>query len=185
MKYFKEYLNEAKQIGIIYHLLTLEKLLFVLKNNKLESWNFYAGISTTRNKNLNNYVGSGVALFFKLELDGDKLTEKFKISPFSYTSSTGVSFQEYEEIIKTTKIDNIWKYVNKLIIIKDNIENDLRFELGDSFQEKLFNRGSQRTDFGRYKIADFLKELNTKVSVPIYFQEKNVLKKFTQLEDLY
>lgn len=120
MKTFKQFILESKQVGILYHLLTLHGFEHVLKTKNLESKNYYK-ISTTRNKNLKSYLGSGGATLFKLELDGNKLSNKYKISPFQY-SLDGIPFNEFEEIISTDKIKEIWKYTNKLIFHLDEWE---------------------------------------------------------------
>jgi hypothetical protein len=93
---FSQFINEKKQVGVIYHLMSIEKMEYVIKNNKLSSRNFFNGISTTRDKSMRSYVGSDGMVLFKFKLDGDKLSEKYKISPYRFRSRTGVWFDEFE-----------------------------------------------------------------------------------------
>lgn len=56
-KYLKSYkIFEGKQVGNLYHIFDINKFIYILKYNKLSSYKFY-NISTTRNKNLNFYLG--------------------------------------------------------------------------------------------------------------------------------
>lgn len=130
MKYLKVFnIFEARQRANLYHIFDLTKCLFILYTNSLKSFRF-SNISTTRNKNMNGYLGDCPTSIFKLELNGDKLTNKYKIKPFSYvTTEIGWGGErnkkqliEYEEVILTNEISNINKYVNKFIIIKEKVE---------------------------------------------------------------
>lgn len=120
-------LFEGKQVGILYHLLNFDQMKFMIENNKLKSQNFFNGISFTRDKTLNNYIGSRPIVVFKIEVDGNKLSNKYKIEPFQYISSTNVIFSEFEEIVRTTEIKDIFKYINKIIFIANNIERDIKY----------------------------------------------------------
>jgi hypothetical protein len=118
--------NESVNYGVVYHILDFEKLKYVIENNHLKTYraSHKGGISTTRNKMMNSYLGDGPTAFIKLELDASKLSSNYKIKPVTYTSYTNVRLHEYEEVILTKykPINNIKKYVNKLILIKENIE---------------------------------------------------------------
>lgn len=95
MKYFRKIvekvLTEAKQVGTLYHATTIDNLLMILKDNELisnpkikktengEIIDVHSlGISTSRNK-LFMYNGS-----IELMLDGNKLSEKYKVIPYNY-----------------------------------------------------------------------------------------------------
>ena len=93
MKTFKQFLienkkqlTESKQVGTLYHLTNLDGIEFIMKNNKLVR-KLYDGISFTRNKMLNFYEGHPSRLYFKLIIDGDKLSDNYKIEPFKYHSN--------------------------------------------------------------------------------------------------
>lgn len=113
--------------GPLYHLIGFEELKYIVDHDKLKARG-HRGISTTRDKNLNYYVGSPVHVPFKLELNGTKLSQKYKIKPAVDESYTGVRFtEEREERIYTREIPNIWKYVNKLIFIADKIKQSSQY----------------------------------------------------------
>ena len=87
----------------------------------------------------------------KLELDGDKLSEKYKIEPFAYTSVTNTTFSESEEVIKTSRIDNIFKYVNKIIF---NID---MFERGSYSQKDVLLGNGFNLGYGkRFYLKDLI-----------------------------
>ena len=130
MKFLETYnIFEGKQRGNLYHIFDLEKCDFILKTNSLQSYKF-GNISTTRNKNMNGYIGDSPISIFKLELDGDKITNNYKVRPFQFSSTeigyggsrTPIKLEEYEETIKTNNLSNLSKYVNKFIIIKSSVE---------------------------------------------------------------
>jgi len=160
MKYLKCY--EGKQLGSLYHIFDLSKCEYILNTNSISSYKF-TNISTTRNKSMNHYVGDSPVTLFKLELDGDKISDNYKISPFafpsievgSYGSRKRIWFHENEELIKTQKIKNISKYTKKFIIIKSKIE-------------RLKDSGWFDSDGGYYNgvrltIPEFLKKFIPKI----------------------
>jgi len=84
---FTDSLNESKQVGSLYHVTTPQGLENILKTNTLKgssiSWDGgdteFFGISTTRNKNFfygNNQI--------QIVLDGDKISNNYKIRPYDY-----------------------------------------------------------------------------------------------------
>lgn len=122
IKGYNNFLLEAKSVGNLYHIVDLDKIFYILDNNKITNYHFRY-ISTTRDKSLSGYVGDNPTSFFKLELDGDKLSNKYKIGPFVYKSRTNISFtEEKEEVIKTNEIKNVMQYVNRFIIDKNRLE---------------------------------------------------------------
>ena len=150
MNLFKELLVEAKQVGVIYHLMTLDKMEYAIKTNSLSSRNF-PGISTTRSKHLKGYVGSDGKILFRLKLDGNKLSNKFKIKPMMYTSNTGVSMKEFEELIKTRKINDLSKYVIAVEVDEKSIKEF----------KKLFPKTKDEWDIKRLELLDsVLKDLH-------------------------
>jgi len=148
----------AKNVGLLYHLVGFDQLTHIISTSTLSARNFFDGISTTRDKQLNRYTGGPPVIFFKLELDGDKLAERIKITPVQFKSLTDVEFKgEHEELIKAIKIPNIWKYVTKFIFIRANIEKDYKYvsDISDQFSAKWLPR----------------------VPVPFYVQEGSQIKK--------
>jgi cytochrome b involved in lipid metabolism len=164
MKSYKR-IFEAKQVGILYHIIDLEGMITLLKNKSLKGFN-YTYISTTRSKSFNDYLGSRPSSYFKLELNGDKLSEKYKIEPNSYQSSTGISFEEYEEVIKTSEIKNIFIYINKIIFLID------KFESGRYSQKDVLLDDEGYNTFGkRFKLIDLKNMINSIPKKLIYVQK--------------
>ena len=94
----RDILKEAKQVGIIYHYTTFEAGLKILKSNQLKAFNAadstdakpVFAISFTRDKRFHNdhNVGFEESSFgespqVRFTIDGDKLSNKFKVGPYS------------------------------------------------------------------------------------------------------
>lgn len=85
-------LVEAKQVGKLYHFTSLQNLRTVLKNNKLGVFRSYETdyyISTTRDKNFglrlrNTKFRHSVPLKVRITLDGDKISENYRIEPVGF-----------------------------------------------------------------------------------------------------
>ncbi len=95
----KDILNEGKQVGKIYHYTSEAGLKGILASNKLKaSEEFYMGnelyyISFTRNKNFHKKGANwNVKTDYRITVDGDKLSNKYKIKPFAYIP--GWSYQD-------------------------------------------------------------------------------------------
>jgi hypothetical protein len=168
-----DFLLEYKNLGSLYHIVDFEKLFYILKNNVISSKNF-SNISLTRNKMLSGYLGDSPASIFKLEIDGDKLSNNYKIIPYVYKSNTDIYFNdEREEQVKTYMIKNASKYIKKIIIIKSRLER-LRKETA------WFTTDGGYFESGRKNIPELLKEIITLIkerNIELYIQEKSVIKK--------
>ena len=121
----KDILKEAKQVGIIYHYTTFESGLKVLKLNQLksdhtaESTNAKPvfGISFTRDKRFNNtnravdFTNSsfGRTPQLRFTIDGNKLSNKFKVQPYSQGGrfDKGKKDFESEERVTSDKLFTI------------------------------------------------------------------------------
>jgi hypothetical protein len=126
---FADYINEGKQVGIIYHFTSLTKFKSILNSDCLlgsqmnqydkNDENFY--ISFTRNKNLFKQKHLGIdGNLVKITLDGDKLSNTFKFSPFNALHSQKMYRIEAEERLNLKnkyKLSNLDKYVIKYEII--------------------------------------------------------------------
>lgn len=109
-KIVENILQEAKQVGTLYHSTTLKGLINILQTNTIKS-SLETGISFTRNKNFiyNNHP-------FILVLDGDKLSENYKVQPFDYAPFSRGQIKrhsEYETSVFPNK-RNIPNFINKL-----------------------------------------------------------------------
>lgn len=171
IKNYGSFLLEGKNLGSLYHIVDMEKMSYILDTNSITSYHF-SKISTTRDKMMNWYEGDKPTSIFKIELNGDLLSHKYKIKPFAFISKTNVRFDESEEQIQTNRINNVSKYINKIIIIKKRIEG-------------LKNSGWFTTNGGYYKkerrnIPELLKEFIDRFkeyNYQVYVQDGSVIKK--------
>ena len=134
-----EFINERKQVGTLYHFTMLHALGKILQSNSLKS--FYPYISFTRNKSFDTISQ------VRIVIDGDKLSDKYKIEPFAY--GKGKSLDKYripifkfesEERVKifpdTTPIGH--DFISELKDIKKYIIRiDILYLRGDNFQPLL------------------------------------------------
>jgi hypothetical protein len=99
-------INEAKQVGTLYHVCTVQSLLYNLKNNCIRPGsmsNTLRGkkvISFTRNKNyIVDTIPKDTQYFFQMIIDGDTISNKQKIEPYADTLYRDPEYQEQEEIV--------------------------------------------------------------------------------------
>ena len=166
----------SKQVGTLYHLTNIDGLKHILDKNILESQNYAYIISFTRSKMLNSYVGDKSGTIFKLIIDGDKLSNTYKIQPYQYWSNTGVKLEEFEEAVKGP-IKNISKYITGIIFLKDKFLDryyEVDFEDTDYNPKKLFMRWkNEKYTYG--DLADILKKCNRNFG--LYIQSGSTIKK--------
>jgi len=112
-------LFESKQVGTLYHSTSGENLISILKSNILKASYpaFYFGprgiqkqISFTRNKNYR--PGE-----YTLEIDGNKLSENYKVTPYDESGNFGRRLESEEVVMED--IADISKYI---ITIYANVE---------------------------------------------------------------
>jgi hypothetical protein len=122
-------INESKQIGILYHYTDMEAMIMIISGNKLmghkKSENKYA-ISFTRNKNFKSQVRDlGKNLNCRLSVDGNRLSEKFRIVPYASGEYRHPLTQEQEErlIMKKKFLENIDEYILAYDFYLDEIFN--------------------------------------------------------------
>ena len=114
---YEDFLFEAKQVGVIYHYTTFENGLKILQSNELKGAdaadsthaNLVYAVSFTRDKRFHNNhnVGFDVGSFgqrpqVRFTVDGDKLSNKFKVQPYSQQgvfSKDKKSFESEERVI--------------------------------------------------------------------------------------
>lgn len=128
--------KEAKQVGDIYHVCSPEAMIYNLKHNAITPHKFSVfigdkeGVSFTRNKNflVNTTIFSYVV--FRITLDGDKLSENYKIKPNDFYNQFSMSDRvsqkmtavsdEMEEVV-IGEIKNLDRYIKNIeFIIKAN-----------------------------------------------------------------
>lgn len=188
-------LFEAKNIGDLYHLVTLNSMKFIIENNKLkfhmhyEPDEKYEYISLTRNKYMNNINFVKGFKLFRLIIDGNKLSERYKIKPFSYSTEEE---PEYEERVITSEIKDIFKYVKGVVIIinKELQARQKTFKSKgiENLEElkKYCSEKAHRESLYKYytDIADILEYLEKK-NIPLYVQNGNNISRDLKILDNY
>ena len=137
----KQNINEAKQVGTLYHVCTLDALVnYIIPNNELRASGKYWNELLKTNQQVcftrdplfvvpTDTVSYGNILF-QFVVDGDKLSERYKVTPFNFTgSSSNQRYREKEEDV-IGPIKNFKSYVKEvrfdikdLDVEKDNIQN--------------------------------------------------------------
>ena len=166
----------GKQVGTLYHLTNLDGIYNIMKTNKL-SRGQYEGISFTRNKMLNYFNGDKASTYFKLILDGDKLAENYKLSPFLYKNSKNEIEryrQESEEVIKVNEIKNISKYIKGVAFIYDQWRNQAEKYYRSEGPEEILFLGNYHK-FLNKDLPELLKEIDKKYG--LYVQLGTQIKK--------
>ena len=158
-------IESAKQVGTLYHLTNLTGMTGILKSNSLKKSNLYDGISFTRNKMLNFYKSRNKNLFFKLIIDGDKLSENYKIHPKQYITQKGIPLFESEEFIESNEIKNISKYITGVAFVANNWElyndNFLRLDNDQYIVE------DNEKAFKKQDILNIMKVINSKYNLMV------------------
>jgi hypothetical protein len=126
MKYYNILkLLEAKQVGILYHYTSISNGIEICEENRLKAGPDYDGISFTRNKDFHKIQREEISTGVIFVVDGDKLSENYKIQPFNYfwNREQGSKFythhdymDEQEELVRHYAIENFSKYVIKVYI---------------------------------------------------------------------
>jgi len=172
IKNYYQYITEGRQRGPLYHVLSIDSLKHVINNNAITG-HHYRKISTTRNKMLNSYIGSRPSAFFKLEIDGNKLSNDYKIKPFVYKSQTRVRLEEQEEQVQTNNIKDAFNYINKVIIIKDMMENarngSYAWQMDDDIKKPLYWFTSDVREGD--SMQKFIKWVKENSEAPLYVQD--------------
>jgi hypothetical protein len=92
-------ITEGKQVGTLYHFTDLFSLLDILKTNTLKASNKhekekFPTVSLTRDKlgDIGGVGGTGTKTV-RISIDGNKLSNRYKITPYNYYSN----YPDYEE----------------------------------------------------------------------------------------
>lgn len=121
-------LREAKQVGNLYHVMDIDKFVNLLNYDILKK-----PTSFTRNKDYDYVVGRGKDYTYQIRIDGDKLSNNYKIKPVN--QGGGWVSDEYEELVNVD-IKNVGKYILDITVI-----NKKRFY----WKEKGFNKVTYNT----------------------------------------
>lgn len=176
-------LHEGKQVGTIYHICTLDDFLkYVVPKDQLsasgEFQNYLYGgnnyISFTRDKNyVVGHLYDKPHAFIRLVVDGDKLSNNYKIGPYNdahwyrteedpYTGEAPVMSDDDEEVIKWREqeesvkgpINNVSKYLKSVQIDVNALDQSLLRKLKSLLRNSNLSRYNiVYCDFRRKKSA--------------------------------
>lgn len=154
-------LNEAKQVGPLYHWTDIYHSYDIINDNFLKGYltdTFLSqpAISFTRSK---NFLKTRPKLRNRPEIcfvvDGDKLSNNYKIQPFQ---DPKIKKDEMEEKALTKGINNFSDYVIKIIIPRNRFMKNFDYS-PDLFKNKFEKRGGE----GYYgDIKNYIKWANSK-----------------------
>jgi hypothetical protein len=133
-----EHILESKQIGVLYHYTTLHNLFRILNSNILKYSSNHDSISFTRDKNAYKSIARRYAC--RIVIDGDKLSNNYKIKPYQdyYDSNIKIKIpDEQEERIINKNINDIKKYILYVDLFEYNVDEELslynNYELSNFF----------------------------------------------------
>lgn len=167
IKNFQQYF-EAKNVGILYHFTSLIATYQIIKYDEMQTLRSLEGLphfakmhnmedtyiykyyfSFTRNKNFHHPQHSNdidTSLTCRIDIDGTKMSNKYKIYPVSYYSNAGKPISgfggsdESEEIVISD--DNYLKGISKYIVNvnvcnKDMFHNEMLEFINTESEEKI------------------------------------------------
>lgn len=110
-------IQERKQVGIIYHYTTMDRLSSILDSDSLISNSTIENtpiISFSRSRNgvtlkTGRNIGSKSFNYgtIRISIDGDRLSDKYQISPFSFQAD----LDNHEEVVISKQIKDLHKYI--------------------------------------------------------------------------
>lgn len=127
-------LNEGKQVGILYHVVTIYGLAHNLENNRFDGTvGSNKTVSYTRCKDYIKY--SEYPVLARFVLDGDKMSNNYKFTPIDEFSDREGDYDTYpDECEETSKtVYNINKYIIKIEIFKE-ILNGIKLDDYDNYK---------------------------------------------------
>ena len=170
-------INESKQVGMLYHVCSLDALAnYIVPRDTLQGSGKYFNwllkgnsdiVSFTRDKNFIIQTSSNLIdnVIFQIEVDGNKLSEKYKITPYNdfHWDYTGVPQSEYdaekyrekEEVIEGA-IHPFSKYINKIWFDIKGVPSILNKENWDVFFNNLM------------KVYNYIKQFPVQQNISIF-----------------
>ena len=145
-------INEAKQVGTLYHFTTASNAVSILRDNILGKKR--DAVSFTRDKNFPKSVRHGIYPEVGFILDGDLLSNKYKVEPYSFQGTVqkvpkgdlGPEWDESEEYIDTAVVD-VQKYIKGILIDRSSlveVDNSEREFYGQLYRKKIFTNAQRR-----------------------------------------
>lgn len=162
IKYYIEFLKEGKNVGILYHFTNDESILSILEDDILKSnGNDYTSlnaVSLTRDKHFHKNKYRSIDNSFRIVLDGNKLSNKYKIIPHQDAFEPMIQdyiwkghpnrrlyFESESEEKIESDIYNITNYIIEINYHKTFYRNSLKLELEreyfNSIQELCSEKG--------------------------------------------
>lgn len=168
-------LNEGKQVGPLYHFTSLKRSVMILSENhmKMHRENNVYGIPMTRDKNFWNIERSVNGVDVRLEFDGNKISNRFRIQPFNaFTANTRSSSPEYIEseervVVNDMRDFNVSDYLVNITVNLDTIIDGV----------KVKNQTSGNFGADMLETLDIIKKFKLVANnhnVPIFWQAKEV-----------
>lgn len=177
-----EFINEGKQIGFLYHYTYLIHAIQIIDENVMKMGELHQSISFTRDKNFHkrSFIFRKEGRDVRIVIDGDKLSQKYKVQPYNYFSgwgnnskltakAGGVGEDQSEETV-LSDIHDIKKYI---------ISIDLPSP--DMYSGSITVRGKESNDWikalggdepYKQKYVDIEDELDNVNDVKDYFESK-------------
>ena len=168
-------LTEGKQVGPLYHFTSLKRSVMILSENhmKIHRENNVYGIPMTRDKNFWNIERSVNGVDVRLEFDGNKISNRFRIQPFNaFTSNARSSSPEHVEseervIVNDMRNFNVSDYLVNITVNIDEIIDGV----------KVRNQTSGNFGADMLETLDIIKKFKLvagNYNVPIFWQAKKV-----------
>jgi len=136
---FREYiLNEAKQVGIVYHFTSLLALHSILVSNRLDISSKNSSVpflSLTRDFQLPDNPGSYFSLSdVRFSLDGNKISNNIKILPFQ---EEGYKDESEEVVFKSLKVSKYVIQIDVKVPKMSFIDTTKIIDLGKKYNIKI------------------------------------------------
>lgn len=131
----KDLLNESKQVGLLYHFTRTGELIGILKDNMLKASDMWVTNNDSRpinsfTRNKNGWDVGGFPTDVRITIDGDKLSNKYKIQPYDMRFGD----DEMEERVYKN-ISNIKDYILNITI---NTKSKGNYEIHKDILNNLY-----------------------------------------------
>lgn len=178
---YKEFIEEGKNIGIIYHFTRFNNMIKLLKGNKelnleiLEFISYNGYISCSRNFAMSDDIFNNdfplSSYNIRIAIDGTKLSNKYKIKPISGLIDNDGDIFDHNNNFKRVKRET-GKSEEVLLAKKINLKDYIK-------EIQIYNFHNERDIDYKNKIEYLLKQNN--LNIPV-----NLVRKFKPLkEDVY
>lgn len=180
--------NEAKQVGTIYHFTRPHNIEHLLNKSKQEEYSLdvlefismNGNFSTTRNSSMTSdfthpVLNAKNGYIVRLALDGDKLSNKYRIKPIR-----GLDDNSFDVFGNGNRVPLKWGENEEVILGNKNKKDETTFKLKDYLLQIDIVYISSMTKDETIEIRDNVEKLvnQNNLKIPVY-----VVKKFTDLKN--